>query len=232
MAAQLRIAIISIAALALLAAACGEGDNSPSPTATSARPTKPTFVFTPRNTPTIRDGPASQSDEFWDAIAARVSANLSPVLRPPAPPEGFDTVHIAVNDGYFVAAYSGQNKSLRMHVGGLSNPGLPTQNGHQETIYMRGVDCSPSSKAKPCPYLQVKSDADPKEFSFLLWYEPGHEVFPGAADRDAVEYYVIGEGVEPQFLIDFASSLTKSGRAETPRPVTRIPIPWTTTPDP
>lgn len=232
MAARLRIAIISIAALAALAVACGGGGKSPTKTPVSM-PTKAPSTPNPRATATTFDArPASEDREVWNQIAARVAGNLSPVLRPPSAPEGFDAVQGFSSDNYFAVEYSATNKRLRIDVGYLSNPGLPTPNGHQETVYMRGIDCDQGSKAKPCPFLQVRSDANPTEFSFLLWYEPGHEVFPGAPDRDEVEYYIIGEGVEPQFLIDFASSLTKSGRAETPRPVTRIPRLWTTTPAP
>jgi hypothetical protein len=141
-------------------------------------------------------------------------------------------MHVTVNDGGFRVEYAATSKSLRLLVGSLSNPALPTSTGHQETVYMRGIECSPSSKAQPCPYLQVANDADPKESSFLLWYEAGREVLGDGTELGKVEYFLIGEGVEPDVLVNFARSLTESGRAETPQPVTRVLIPWPSTPGP
>jgi hypothetical protein len=207
MVARLSIAVVSIAALVSLAAACGGNNKAPSRTATS----EVTAQSTTAPTPTLRYAssvrPISESDAAWKEIANRVSANLSPVLQPPSPPEGFDTMQVYLNDNSFEVHYSGPNKKLGMLVGALSNPGLLTSAGHQERVDLPGVACVEGSKPG-CPLLQVKNDANPTEFSFLLWYEPGHEVFPDAPSRDSVEYYITGEGVEPQFLIDFAKSLT------------------------
>jgi hypothetical protein len=208
MVARLSLAIVSFAVLATLAVACGGGSSTPPKTPTALVTAAPTPAPTATLTEALRVRPISENGVVWDLVTARVSANVSPLLRPPSPPAGFDTVRIVnLTDRNFVVDYTGPSRTLHF-VLGTPNPGLPASAANQSTVTMRGLECTRGSGDKPCPYLQIEDLANPTKFSFVKWIEHGHWNREPGYETNLVEYMVSGEGVEPQFLIDFAKSLT------------------------
>ncbi len=196
-------------------AACG-GDDQPAPSpSASARVAvvSPTDLptahasSTPRPLPTR---PASDDTEIWGIILSATARNISPVLRPAALPDGFETVSIPEPadraDAYsFIVEYSGPGKWLRIGAGAF-NPPPAGPGGFQQQVQIRGLQCTPD-KGRDC-VLQVKDSANPKDGVWLWWNEPGEWLAePGEAVRNSVFYLVSAHGVEPTDVMTTAESL-------------------------
>jgi hypothetical protein len=215
MSARLAGLVLLVTVVALTAACHGANMPSTKPTAhlTPSTGSSGTTV-TPRPEPSpIR--PVGEDEEIWDLVIAATSGYISPILRPAALPEGFETVTTDDPRGdapsAFVVEYAGPGKRLRIGAG-MFNPPLPGPGGHQEAVKLRGLECNPEEKGKGC-ILQVKNDANPKERVWLWWNEPGRYVIGGGGPSlDSVFYLVAAEGLDPQEVMTVAESLQPTAR--------------------
>ncbi|HSP55106.1 MAG TPA: hypothetical protein VLS25_05910 [Dehalococcoidia bacterium] len=177
-----------------------------------------TPVWTPVGTPVpptpLLSRPVGQDAEVWALVASAASANISPVLHPAAPPEGFEMVTLrslfgeATDARGFEVEYTGPGKRLSIGVAEF-NPPPPGPGGHQQAVRIRGQDCNPDIKGKEC-VLTIDDDANPRGHVSLHWLERGRwvpEPEPGRGVLDAVEYLVSAEGLDPQEVIAIVESL-------------------------
>jgi len=163
----------------------------------------------------LLSSPVGQDGEVWALVASAVSANISPVLHPAPPPEGFEIVTLRwlftePTDAHgFEVEYAGPGKRLSVAVAEF-NPPPPGPGGHQEAVHIRGQECAPDIKGKEC-LLTVDDDGNPAGHVQLHWFERGRWVpQPGTRAVDAVEYLVTAEGLGPQEVIAIVESLVSS----------------------
>ncbi|HSP53950.1 MAG TPA: hypothetical protein VLS25_00045 [Dehalococcoidia bacterium] len=169
-------------------------------------------VGTPVPPTPLLSRPVGQDGEVWALVAAAASANISPVLYPASPPEGFEIVTLSwllgeAPDAHgFEVEYTGPGRRLSIGVAEF-NPPPPGPGGHQEAVKIRGQECAPDIKGKEC-LLTVDDNANPAGHVWLHWFEHGRWVpEPGAAAVDSVEYLVSAEGLDPQEVIAIVESL-------------------------
>jgi hypothetical protein len=132
-----------------------------------------------------------------------MEGNLDPLLRPPTPPAGFETVELAAptpskpDTHPFLVEYDGPGRQLRIGAGAF-NPPPPEQGGHQEQVAVRGQT----------GYLTVNNDVDPSERVWLSWNEPGRWSVDDASDASSHVFYLVSaEGLTPAEVLQVAESL-------------------------
>jgi hypothetical protein len=141
-------------------------------------------------------------DEVWRRIAAETEASLRPLLRPPSPPAGLETVLSTPgaedgNRGFFSVEYAGPGKLLVITAGLLSRP-PGFEPGHQDQVTVRGQ----------AGVLAVGDDRDPHVSSWVYWEEPGMWRPEGAESvRPRVMYLVRGQGMSPKELLALVEGL-------------------------
>lgn len=165
---------------------------TPSPASPTPTPStnEPSWLPTPG--PAL---PISTEDDVWNLVARLTS--VSPVLCPQSPPSGLEMVQMReAGQGTFWVEYNGPGKRLGIGAGAF-NPDLPTPDGEQRRVAVRGQETT----------MQIRSKADPSQSVLLWWDEPGRWNADDRPEPGHVFYLISAEGISPDVVLQLANSL-------------------------